>query len=226
MGWFKNSFGAASGVFLAAMVFAIFVILIAGTAYLYVRQESIAQDEKARERDEQSTLTAINTVVDVFIQEQRDILRDKFIELYGLEMGNDVHERLLYLEKLFTRDSYQEIGQAVLSEISKRQTSETTINLPGVLYDLTVLAGEKPSTRFIPFLANNVVVFPNNTRAIIRVEQSQRAQFEGEDTTPMSVKTYYRQSGEERKSTTPGYVYAPQVPVPDPGYNTQRVTRP
>ena len=234
MNWFKNSFGAAFGVFLAGSLFLLLFIIVGGTAFLYLRQKTIVQDEAAVQRAVDKNVDVIQGVVGAIQKNNRDEMRDLVISKFGLETGNDIHERLLYLEKIFREDSYYDIGQIIFAEVEKRESPDAKINIPSLLYDLTLRAGSQPTQRFVPFLATQSEVFALATQKIIKVDRTVRNPYEGEDTTPLNITPTYRENLDpetglpirKERSKTPGYVYAPQDPGRDPGYNGRRATAP
>lgn len=234
MSWFRNTFGATMGFFLAGSLFLLLFGIVGGTGFLYLRQQTIVQDEAAVQRKESRDVNAYMEALTAFERRRLDDMRDLIIKQYGLEEGNEIHERLLDLAQRFPQDTYYDIGHMVFEETKRRSKADAVIKIPSLLYELQVRAMDAPPQRFVPFLAANVEVYALATQQVLKIDPTSRNPYEGEDTTPMSVNTYYREStdpetGEnisKRRTLTPGYHYEPQAPGKDPGYNSRRATAP
>ncbi len=173
----------------------------------------------------------INAVGSVLTEAELRSVQEECIRRYGVEKGNQIYERVVYLDQLFAVDTFREIMDAVAIEGNRRTSEGEEFDMTHAYYLLAERAQSAGQGRFVAFLAANTDVFEaSRTKKLDKVFA---AEPEGMNESPIRPKdTYYHskidpETGEPvtaQRSATPGIVYAPVEQESDPGFNTRKVT--
>jgi hypothetical protein len=228
MGRFWRAFATTMGVMIP-------IAAVLGAAGYYSTQWFKLSYKEVRDEVKKDVGGAVESLREQQRQRTLRFAQAHFAEQMGAEAGNELFERIAYLDTVFEHDEFNEVLDAFFAEYERQERSVQKGEEIDVLYALYLLNERAVSAvqkSFVGFLAANVEVFSLSRKAK-PVVPSGKTEPEGENLQAISPKDtfYYSQidatTGEPvstPRNTTPGFVYAPQDPGADPGFNTRKAT--